>query len=71
VVVAMIWASNLLSITERISTVWPIPSSPLACITASRAAAPVPQGERSRRPGWITVPLRSGAPAAVRAQNMT
>ena len=71
-VVAASVAWNSLSITERIAIVSPTVISPRACIRASRAALPVPQGERSRRPGCITVPLRQARPGEVGgAQNMT
>ena len=34
-----------------------MPTSRLVCMTASRAAVPVPQGERSKRPGKMIVAL--------------
>ena len=60
---------NRLPIVESMVTSSPMPTCPLACMTARRAAVPVPHGDRSMRPGgmmvaflntrsaWLSVPV--------------
>ena len=54
-------AVKTLSTIERVSIESPGATSPRACSAASKAALPVPQGERSMRPGYITLPVRTEA----------
>ena len=61
---AVIVPTNSDPITDRIRSWSPVPASPRACRTASRADTPVPVGERSSLPGSITEVLCSTRPSS-------
>ncbi len=69
-VVSITSLRKLVPMIEQWSKTWPSAIWPRACMTASRAQVPVPQGERSSRPGDTTTvflavsrsPVRSTGP---------
>ena len=61
---------NALPMIERLVSTSPFRTSPRACIVARFADDPVPQGERSTRPGFSTVQVRT-TPSSPMSRNIT